>query len=152
MSPSVCVSPSTTSRSCTVLRLLACLTLLVAGCGYGHSVKMGADDSRAMVVNLGKNRYIYSISRLENLPKRETRALPTVSVAPQGAREIGIIAVSAEHSGFGTEGLRKTEVQFYSELGGLAATLGGQHFHVSDKSLLHGYIVGLTVSVLATSN
>jgi hypothetical protein len=72
-----------------------------------------------------------------------------VSLPPKDLGEIGVITVKAEHSGWGEDGMRSTESEFYADLAQLAAELGSTHFHVADKSILRGYIVALTVTALA---
>jgi hypothetical protein len=128
------------------IALLTLMVALTASC-FGYSVEKTSDPARAMVVNLGANRYIYTVVRTRNLRAIASVATPVVSVAPNVA-EAGIITVKVEHSGWGYEGLRRTESEFYSELAPLTAEIGGQYFHVADKTVSQGFIEAMTVSVL----
>jgi hypothetical protein len=49
---------------------------------------------------------------------------------PGGAREIGLIEVSAEYSGLGGGGLRDSETEFYPQLSEIAGRMGGTNFVV----------------------
>lgn len=131
---------------------LALVVATAPACGFGHSVERTKDPSKAMTINLGPNRYIYSITSLSPAPARTSPARPFVSVPPSGAAELGILTVQVDYSGWGNGGLRKTESEFYNELGSLAAELGGDHFHVADKSVdPGGTITAMTVSVVRMS-
>ena len=88
------------------------LSLLVVGCGqFGHSVQRTSDPNRILVVNLGTNRYVYSVVRYDHFPASPTPARPTRDQQP-GDQEIATITVTAEYSGWGGDGLRTAAGEF----------------------------------------
>ena len=68
-----------------------------------------------MIENLGANRYLYSLTRLQKAPARGP-TVPALAVPPAGAREIGLIEVSTDYGGAGAGGLRDSESDFYPML------------------------------------
>jgi hypothetical protein len=130
------------------LRWVVALALGVSSCGFGHSIER--PNAATLVENLGANRYRYYATRLLAAPQRGPAA-PALAIAPAGAREVGMIEVSADYSGFGSEGLRTSESEFYPRLAALAGELGGTHFLVlrsTRQAPLDTWITSLTVDVL----
>jgi hypothetical protein len=128
--------------------IIASLCLGVAACGFGHSIER--PNASTLVENLGANRYNYQLTRLVQAPPRGPAA-PVVGVAPAGARELGMIEVTAEYSGAGTSGLRDSEAEFHETLGKLAGEMGGSHFLVlrsTRENRLGVWLSSLTVDVL----
>ncbi len=124
------------------------IVITIMSC-YGNSIVRNQDPNKTMVVNLGKNRYIYSVTKIRQSESTSSTAIPVVSVVPVNMTEVGVITVQVKYSGWGRSGLRKTESEFYSELAKLSSEIGGTHFHVADKSVSYGYISAMTISVLA---
>ena len=125
----------------------AVIFTLAAGC-YGHSVKH--PDASTVVENLGANRYVYHLTRLQAAPARGPAA-PALAVPPPGAREIGLIEVSAEYGGAAPNGLRNSEADFYPMLASIAGQMGGTQFMVmrkKDQRFGVEWIETLTVDVL----
>jgi len=110
------------------MKPLLLAVLLSAACGFGHSVER--PDDLNVVENLGANRYVYRMTPLLQLAAKGPAA-PALGVAPAGAREIGLIEVSAEYDGWGgAGGLRDSEAEFYPRLAEVAGAMGGTHFMV----------------------
>lgn len=125
------------------------LVLSMPGCVPGNYVRWR--DERTLEVGVGPNKYVYRLTALRDVPPTE-RAIPVVSVPPDGAEEVGLIAVSVEYSGWGAGGLRPTQADFYEDLAQAAARLGGTHFHVANEGREHNWVTSLTVSVLRVPN
>ena len=128
-------------------QLLVVLMLCAGGC-FGHGVKR--PDANTVVENLGANRYWYRLTRLFEAPPRGP-AVPALAVPPAGAREIGLIEISADYGGFGPSGLRDSESEFFPMLASISGQMGGTHFMVMRKTqrrLFDEWIETLTVDVL----
>lgn len=128
-------------------RYVILVMLSIAGC-YGHGVKY--PDANTVIENLGANRYSYYLTRLKKAPAQGPAA-PALAVPPAGAREIGLIEVSADYGGFGAGGLRDSESDFYPMLASIAGQMGGTHFMVMRKKEQRfgvEWIETLTVDVL----
>lgn len=125
--------------------------VLVTSC-FGHTVVRNEGGSDAMVVNLGTNRYIYSVTPTVELPPASASAVPVVSIAPADMVEVGIITLRVKVGGLEYGSLRRTEAEFYPELGILASEMGGSYFHVSDKEFVAQYLTTMTVSVMAPAH
>jgi hypothetical protein len=126
------------------------LLLLASACtNFGYARERSADPSRALVTNAGENRYVFSVTRIRRLRAKTERATPLVNVAPGNLAEVIVINVKAEFTGYGSEGLRSTEADFYSDLATLAAEYGATRFHVASKTVTGVYVSTMTVSGLA---
>jgi hypothetical protein len=120
--------------------------LLQVGCGYGYQVVRNGPD--LVVENRGDVRYYYQLRR--TLVEDEgPAAIAVVGVPPPGLREVGAIFVTPGYTGWGADGVRTGEQEFFPLLAELAGKMGGSHFFVVRVSRDRmGNINGLTASVL----
>lgn len=126
---------------------LVAVTLLITGC-FGHAIERR--DDGVLVENLGSNRYVFRSTALVHEPARGP-ATPVVVTPPVGARELGLIEVGVEYSGWGPGGLRYSEAAFFPRLAALAGEMGGTHFMIVrafQETRMGGFITSLTASVL----
>jgi len=131
--------------------VLAVVSIGGASCGYGDGVVRYGNLT--VVENRGANRYVYHSTRLIEEPARAA-ASPVIAIAPPNAREIGLIEVTIEYSGWGASGLRSSESEFFPRLGEIAGAMGGTHFMVlrsTREARTSDWITSLTVSVIDAS-
>lgn len=125
------------------------VTLAPSSCGFGHSIDR--PDPHTLIENRGANRYEYHCTPIATSAPRGPAA-PALGVLPAGARELGLIEVTAEYSGLGSNGLRSTEAEFYQTLAKLAGEMGGTHFLVlrsTRETRMGNWLTSLTVEVAA---
>ncbi len=130
---------------------LAVMSIGIASCTFGYGIVR--PNTRTVVENGGANRYVYHSTRLVSEPARAA-ASPVIAIAPPGAREIGLIEVNIEYSGWGASGIRYSESEFFPRLGAIAGDMGGTHFMVlrsTRETRTGGWITALTVSVIDAS-
>ncbi len=124
--------------------LVVALSLL-ASCGFGHGVVR--PDAQTVIENRGMNRYVYRFMRTASSAPRGP-ATPWVGFPPTGSREVGAIFASVRMSGWGAEGYRWSERDFYPVLAAYASEMDGTHFGivrvVRDR---YGWLRQVTVSV-----
>ena len=127
--------------------------LLVAACGFGRSVVRY--DARTLIENLDEVRYIYSLTRVAT---EAPRGPASVALSmPPGAKEVGLVEVRVSYAGFGADGVRTNESEFYAILGQLAGELGATHFVVlrsareTRTAMGGGWISSLTAAAVTVT-
>jgi hypothetical protein len=116
---------------------------------FGNSIVRR--DPVTLIENLGGNRYLYHSTRLRTEAARGAASV-ALGIPPADAREIGLIEVTAEYGGFGPDGLRDSEADFYPTLATIAGAMGGTHFMVlrsTREPRAANCFTSLTVDVLA---
>jgi hypothetical protein len=134
-------------RSCSGL---AAAALLATGCAvsvFGFGVRRSGPNR--FVENLDVNRYIYTVVPIQ---RSAPRGYAHLALSPPiGAREVGLIEVAVEYSGWGAYGLRTQASEFYPMLAWIAGQLGGTHFVQLDARGVGAwpYITSLRAGVYA---
>ena len=102
--------------------------LVATSCGFGHSVVW--PSAGTMIESRGMNRYEWTIARSAAAAPRGP-AQHVFDAAPEGSREVGAISARVLMSGWGDEGFRREEEDFYPVLAELAGGLGATHFEIA---------------------